>query len=196
MRRHDPRPHLIVKPPRPQRYRRGKGRGYVADVVEKVRVLLTGTTWPEDEIAERVGIGVATVHGWKIARGWQRPDGASTSTRKVGVVRSGLTHRCRGALRTIESRAAAEVLRLCAEPAPDRRLLNQAVAIVLQTRHALRTAPKPCRASMQRLEDLASREIDRLGHDPADTAALERARDLVQFAQNALYRIPWRPKEV
>lgn len=71
------------------RFKRGRGRRYVPDVVEKVRVLIGGTTWPEAAIAARIGIGVATVHGWKVRRGWRRPLDTSVSTRKVGLARAG-----------------------------------------------------------------------------------------------------------
>jgi hypothetical protein len=195
MRRRDPRPYIIPPPLQRPRFRHGKGRRYVPDVVERVRVLIVGTTWPEEEIAERVGVGVATVHGWKIARGWQRPDGASISTRKVSLARAGLTRRCREALRTIEARAASEILRLGEEPTPDRERLNRAVAIVIETRRGLQIGSKPSREAFLRLACLASRELHRLGIDEAEPVALARARDLLHFALNALYRVPWRPKE-
>lgn len=87
------------------RHRRGKGRRYVADVVERVRVLIVGTTWSEAEIARRVGIGVATVQGWKVRRRWQRPQGVSVSTRKVASARPDFTRRCYEAFGRIESLA-------------------------------------------------------------------------------------------
>lgn len=96
-----PPPQTSEPPPRP-RNRRGKGRRYVADVVERVRALIVGTTWSEAEIARRVGIGVATVHGWKVRRNWQRPPGVSVSTRKVSSDRAGFTRRWREAMRHVE----------------------------------------------------------------------------------------------
>ena len=60
------RPRLPAAPTTPlakTRYRHGKGRPYTADVVDRVRVLVEGSTWPEAAIARQVGIGVATETG-------------------------------------------------------------------------------------------------------------------------------------
>jgi hypothetical protein len=122
--------------PRPRRNRRGSGRPYSADAIEQVRVLITGTTWPQAVIAAQVGVGTATVHGWKVRRGWQRPPGVPVSMRKVALSRAGFTRRCREALRRIERLAAREVLRLREGTDPDR--LDRAVAAMLRARAAAR----------------------------------------------------------
>lgn len=188
-----PPPPVTSPPPRPQRLRRGKGRRYVADVVEQVRVLIVGTTWPEAEIARRVGIGVGTVHGWKMRRKWQRPPGVSLSTRKVATSRAGLTRRCREGLRQLEDMASGEVLRLSGQGDPKK--LSRAVALVVQTRNVLR--PSRPRHSLQRLEQLATGEAERLGGaETVDPVALEWARALAAIARRKLYRRSWRPPVV
>lgn len=133
------RPNFPPPPTNPtkgRRNRRGKGRPYSADTIEQVRVLVTGRTWPEAVIAAQVGVGVATVHGWKVRRGWQRPPGVSVSTRKVAPSRAGFTRRCREALRRIERLAAREVLRL--REGTDRDRLDRAIAVMLRARAAAR----------------------------------------------------------
>ena len=93
-------------PPARQRFRRPFGWPYVPDVVERVRVLVEGTTWSEKAIAARTGVGATTVHGWIHRRGWRRPPGASRSTRRVGLARAGFTRRLRHALARVEALAA------------------------------------------------------------------------------------------
>ncbi|WP_375461368.1 hypothetical protein [uncultured Enterovirga sp.] len=126
-------------PPARAHFRRGKNwRRYVPDVVERVRELIEGTTWPEAAIAERVGIAVATVHGWKVRRGWRQPPDASVSTRKVGIERAGFTRRWREALRDLEALAFAEAARLADEEPVDQAALSRAVAIIVAAQRAAR----------------------------------------------------------
>jgi hypothetical protein len=44
----------LLRPPFAARLKR-KGRPYVADVIERVRVLIEGTAWPEAIVAAHVG---------------------------------------------------------------------------------------------------------------------------------------------
>ncbi|TDR94677.1 terminase gpP N-terminus-related DNA-binding protein [Enterovirga rhinocerotis] len=108
----------------------------MADVVEQVRVLIVGTTWPEAAIAARVGVGVATVHAWKTRHGWRRPADASLSTRKVGLERAGFTRRCRAALRRLEAMAERESVRIA--ETDDSERLSRARTLLGRVRAALR----------------------------------------------------------
>ena len=136
--RSPPLPADYVPPPR-ERYRRGKGRRYVPDVVARVRVLIERTTWPETAIAAQVGIGIGTVHRWKVTRGWRRPDGVPLATRKVGVARAGFTRRCREALLRVERLATVEAERL-EGAAPPNEGAERARALAAAARDALRPA--------------------------------------------------------
>jgi hypothetical protein len=134
-RRPDPLPTDYVPIPG-QRYRRGKGRPYVPDVVEQVRVLVEGTTLPQAAIAARTGLGIATIHAWIHRRGWTRPPDASRSTRAVGVERAGFTRRLREALRRAEVLARGEAERLAREVIPDAAAIGRLQALADAARAA------------------------------------------------------------
>ena len=127
-----------MAPPR-SRFRRGKAwRRYVPDVVEQVRALIEGTDWPEAYVAKRVGIGVATVNGWKRRHCWRRPVGASVSTRTVPLARSGFTRHAREGLRRVEQLAMGEAARLADARPVDPAALTRAVVLIVRTQRALR----------------------------------------------------------
>lgn len=106
------------------------------DVVERVRRLVEGTTQSEAAIAAHVGIGIATVHGWKVRRGWTRPADASRSTRAVDVHRAGFSRRAREALRRVEALATREAQRLQHQEPPDAATLARAVTLAAMARLA------------------------------------------------------------
>jgi transposase len=141
-RRPDPLPPDFV-PVQGQRFRRGRGRPYVPDVVEQVRVLVEGTTLPQAAIAARTGLGVATIHAWIHRRRWTRPADASLSTRAVGVERAGFTRRLREALRRVEALAGREAERLASEIEPDGGAIGQANALADAARAAAGQSANP-----------------------------------------------------
>lgn len=72
------------------RFRRVRGRPYVPDVAERVRVLVEGTGLSQAAIAARTGVGAATVATWMRRRNWTRPLDAYRCTRLVAADRAGL----------------------------------------------------------------------------------------------------------
>jgi hypothetical protein len=149
---HDPLPQDFVPVPG-QRFRRGRGRRYVPDVVEQVRVLVEGTTLPQAAIAARTGLGVATIHAWIHRRGWTRPADASLSTRRVGVERAGFTRRLREGLRRAEALAAREAERLAGAAEPDAAAMRQAHALADAARAAGRERITPRRTRRNARQD-------------------------------------------
>lgn len=121
-------------PPQSGRYRGGNGCAYTADVVERARVLVVGTTWPEAAIAAHVGIGVATVNGWKRQRGWQRPEGVPLARRAVGLHRAGFTRRVRAAFERLATLASYELARC--RRGDDAEALRRAEELVERVRDA------------------------------------------------------------
>lgn len=105
-------------PPQALRFKGGRGRGYVPDVVERVRVLVEGTTLSQSAIAARTGLGVTTIQRWTKRRGWTRPAGTSRWTSTIAVERAGLTSRFRDAFERVEALARRESERLAGIDGP------------------------------------------------------------------------------
>lgn len=140
--RYSSRPPPLTSEPQPRpRFRRGKGTRYVPDVVERVRVLMVGTTWPHAVIAARVGVGVGTVQAWKVRGRWQRPQGASISTRKVVSSRAGFPRRWREAVEQLEHLALAEAERIALADPADTTTLERAQAVAQAAGAARLTVP-------------------------------------------------------
>ncbi|TDR93533.1 hypothetical protein [Enterovirga rhinocerotis] len=70
---------------RPDFYRsRRLGRPYGGDAVGTARDLVTGSTLPLRRVAERAGIGRATLYRWIARRGWVRNPAAAKGRRRRG----------------------------------------------------------------------------------------------------------------
>jgi transposase len=161
-------------PPHAQRFRGGRGRRYVPDVVERVRVLVEGSAYSQAEIAARTGIAQSTVDRWMRRHGWQRPAEAPLSTRLVATVRSGLGPRIAAAA----SRLAALAARLAEADvaAADLETRKRAGTVALQARRLA--------AHLGRLEDpdppRLLRPPPRRRDLPREAALVVEARDLVE----------------
>jgi hypothetical protein len=111
-----PDPNVPIVSPLPNpRFKRGRGRRYVPDVVERVRVLVEGTGLSEAAIAARTGLGVTTIHRWRAERGWARPLAASPWTRTVAVDRAGLGEDLPAGFARVEALARRALGRLAGE---------------------------------------------------------------------------------
>ncbi len=151
-RRHDPFPPDFVPVPG-QRFRRGRGRRYVPDVVEQVRVLVEGTILPQAAIAARTGLSVGTIHAWIHRRGWRRPPDASLSTRRVGVDRAGFTRRLREGLRRVEALAGREAERRARAADSDAAAMRQMNDLAEAARAAARERATPRRTRRNARQD-------------------------------------------
>src|SRR4051794_21670724 len=125
-----PDPLLNLPPPHAQRFRGGRGRRYVPDVVDRVRVLVEGSVFSLAEIAKRTNVGQTTVDRWMRRRGWQRPEQAPLSTRLVATARSGLGP----GIAAAASRLPAGAARLADATAADAETRQRAGNVALQAR--------------------------------------------------------------
>lgn len=109
----DPNVPIVSAPTNP-RFKRGRGRRYVPDVVERVRVLVEGTALSHAAIAAKTGLGVTTIHNWTKRRGWTRPLEAARWPGIVAVERAGFGGRLRAGFERVAALAECAAL-----PRPD-----------------------------------------------------------------------------
>lgn len=117
----------------------GRGRPYPAGTVAAVRALIEGTELRFDEIADRTGVGEATVGRWARRGGWRRPDGGGAGRGPTGDGRSTpvvMVRSAEGASRTTCGRRACfETPPGCLPEAPQHDAVDEA-AHRRQPRHA------------------------------------------------------------
>ena len=158
-------------PPGWHRSPTGRGRPYPAGIVAAVRALVEGTELRFDEIADRTGVGEATVGRWARRGGWRRPDGGEA--RRTPRYRAGHdVPRC----------PHAEVLACPAKPMGESRSTRR--------RRACFETPPGCRPEAPR-HDAADKAADRgrPRHAPYGAAEHEAARALIEGSRLGLERI-------
>jgi transposase len=178
-----PDPLLNLTPPHAQRFRGGRGRRYVPDVVDRVRVLVEGSVFSLAEIAKRTNVGQTTVDRWMRRRGWQRPEQAPLSTRLVATARSGLGP----GIAAAASRLAAVAARLAEADvaAADPETRERAGTIALQARRLA--------AHLGRIDDP---NPPRLIYPPPRRRDLPREAALVAEARHLVERTNLKQSEI
>lgn len=144
--RPDPSVPTVARPTNP-RFKRGRGRRYVPDVVERVRVLVEGTALSQAAIAAKTGLGVTTVSNWTRRGNWTRPLEAARWKCLVRLDRAGLGPRLRSGFGRVEALTRRELGRVAGAANPDtgatERVRRLAEAARRQAGHFDRPAEVP-----------------------------------------------------
>ncbi len=176
-----------VAPPTNPRFRSGRGRRYVPDVVERVRVLVEGTALSQAAIAAKTGIGVTTVFNWTKRRGWARPAEAERWKPLVAAERAGFGPPLRAGFGRVGAMAERELARLAAER---RRIAAEIAATARLAARARRRAELHGR-DMAQAPRLPVRRDDgtgpiRLSTRPRGRTGAARPEDLVAHARGLI----------
>lgn len=106
-----------ISPPTNPRFKRGRGRPYTPDVVQRIRVLAEGTALSQAAIAAKAGVAQSTV--WRLCQkhGWRRTADTERWKPLVAVDRIGLAAPLAAGYGRVAALAGRERDRLVAEKA-------------------------------------------------------------------------------